>query len=451
MTKIAMIGAGSVVFVKNLLTDIMDFPELRGVTFSLHDIDPERLETAGMMARWTAREFGAAAKVEEHLDRRASLEGADFVINMVQIGMAPATEIDFRIPSRYGLKQTIADTVGIGGIFRGLRTIPFMLDLARDMAAVAPGALLLNYTNPMSILTWSVYDAFPAQKVVGLCHNVQFTARDLAGYLGVARERLSYRCAGINHMNWFLELKIDGEDAYPLLWQAMENPTIYTQDKVRFELMRCFGRFISESSEHNAEYTPYFLKREDLIAEFDVPVDEYLRRIRRNLQRYRDARATLLKGEKLSLERSLEFGSLIIHAMVTGKPQIIYGNVPNDRLIDNLPEGCCVEVPVLVDHMGLRPCRAGALPPELAAHCAPHTFVQELVVRAAIDGDRDRVYRAAYLDRHAASVLSLAEIRSMVDELIEAHGEAMPEGIRRRHQRPKSRSRSDVSVLEPSK
>jgi alpha-galactosidase len=430
MTKIAMIGAGSVVFVKNLLTDILDFPELRQVTLALHDIDPERLETAGMMARWTAAQFRAEPRIEEHRDRRACIAGADFVINMVQIGMHEATLIDFDIPRKYGLKQTIADTVGIGGIFRGLRTIPFMVELAREMRELCPDAVLLNYTNPMSILTWAVYQAVPDQRVVGLCHNVQFTARDLAAYLGVAPERLSYRCAGINHMNWFLTLMVDGEDAYPKLWAAMQDPEIYRQDKVRFELMRCFGRFISESSEHNAEYTPYFLKRDALIAEFDVPVDEYVRRSERNLRRYRDARQKLLAGDPLPIERSLEFGSLIIHAMVTGRPQVIYGNVRNDRLIDNLPEGCCVEVPVLVDRTGLRPCRIGTLPPELAGHCAAHVWGQELVVRAALDGDRDAVYRAAFLDRNAASVLSLAEIRAMVDELIAAHGEAMPVGIR---------------------
>ncbi len=430
MIKIAMIGAGSVVFVKNLLTDIMDLPELRQVTWSLHDIDAERLDTAGRMARWTAQALGADAKVEEHLDRRKAVDGADFVINMVQIGMHPATLIDFDIPRKYGLKQTIADTVGIGGIFRGLRTIPFMVELARDMAAACPGATLLNYTNPMSILTKAVYDAVPEQRVVGLCHNVQFTARDLAQYLGVDMSRLSYRCAGINHMNWFLELKIDGEDAYPKLWQAMENPAVYNEDRVRFELMRCFGKFISESSEHNAEYTPYFLKRDDQIAEFDVPVDEYVRRSERNLQRYQEARRKLLAGEPFPLDRSLEFGSLIIHAMVTGKPQVIYGNVRNDKLIANLPEGCCVEVPVLVDRTGLRPVRVGTLPAELAAHCSAHTWVQQLTVEAALEGNRDKVYRAAYLDRHAASVLSLAEIRSMVDEMIAAHGDAMPAGIR---------------------
>ena len=430
MTKIAMIGAGSVVFVKNLLTDILSLPSMKECEIALHDIDPERLETAGMMARWTSGQFAAGAAVTEHADRRRCLEGADFVINMVQIGMHQATLLDFDIPRRYGLKQTIADTVGIGGIFRGLRTIPFMMDLVRDMRAVCPGALLLNYTNPMSILTWAVYRAFPEQQVVGLCHNVQHTARDLASYLGVDRSRLSYDCAGINHMTWFLRLEIDGKDAYPQLRRAARNPEIFAQDKIRFELMEHLGRFVSESSEHTAEYTPYFLRREDQIAEYDVPVDEYVRRSERNLRRYAETRQKLLAGDSFPLERSDEYGAAIINGMVTGEPQLIYGNVRNTGLIENLPRDCCVEVPVIVDRNGLRACYVGTLPPELAAHCAPHVFVQELTVRAALEGDRDAVYRAAVLDRHAASVLSLREIRSMVDDLIAAHGHAMPLGVR---------------------
>jgi alpha-galactosidase len=425
-----MIGAGSVVFVKNLLTDILSLPAMKGCTIALHDIDAERLDTAGRMARWTAQQFDAGAKVEEHSDRRACVDGADFVINMVQIGMHPATLIDFEIPRRYGLKQTIADTVGIGGIFRGLRTIPFMLDLVRDMQAVCPDAVLLNYTNPMSILTWAIYRAFPQQRVVGLCHNVQFTADDIAEYLGVDISRLSYDCGGINHMTWFLKILVDGKDAYPKLFEAAENPEIFAKDKVRFELMRHLGWFVSESSEHTAEYTPYFLRRDDQIAAYDVPVDEYIRRSQRNLQRYAETRAKLLAGESFPLERSAEYGASIINAMVTGETALIYGNVENTKLIDNLPEGCCVEVPVVVDRTGLRPVRVGTLPPELAAHCVPHVFVQDLTVRAALEGDRARVYRAAVLDRHAGSVLSLNEIRAMVDDLIAAHGDAMPPGIR---------------------
>ena len=426
MVKIAMIGAGSAVFVRKLLTDILAFRDLGPLTIALHDIDPERLDTGARMARWTAKELGAEATVEEHPVRRKALEGAQFVINMVQIGMHEATLIDFDIPRKYGLKQTIADTVGIGGIFRGLRTIPFMTAMAGEMRELCPDALLLNYTNPMSILTWAVYKAFPEQKVVGLCHNIQNTAQDLADYLSVDVSRLSYDCAGINHMCWFLKLKVDGHDAYPALRQAMADPAIFAKDKVRFELMRALGWFVSESSEHNAEYTPHFLRRDDQINAYDVPVDEYVRRSVRNLDRFKETRRKLLAGESFDTERSVEYGSHIIHAMVTGEPTVIYGNVENTGLVENLPEGCCVEVPVIVDRNGLRACHAGALPPELAAYCAAHVFVQDLTVRAALDGDRDRVHRAALLDRHASSVLSIKEIRDMVDELIAAHGEALP-------------------------
>lgn len=429
MIKIAMIGAGSVIFVKALLIDILQIPALRGCTIALHDIDAERLETGGMMARWTAAQYGAPARIEEYADRRACVAGADFVINMVQIGMHEATLIDFDIPRRYGLKQTIADTVGIGGIFRGLRTIPFMVDLAGDMAELCPEALLLNYTNPMSILTWAVYRAFPKQRVVGLCHNVQYTVRDLAEYLNVDVSRLSYHCGGINHMTWFLKLMIDGRDAYPQLIEASGNPAIFARDKVRFELLRQLGRFVSESSEHSAEYTPYFLRCDDQIAAYDIPVDEYIRRSVRNLNNYAETRRKLLAGESFPLERSVEYGANIIQGIVTGELQLIYGNVENTGLIDNLAPGCCVEVPIVVDHNGLRPVTIGKLPPELAGHCAPHTYVQELTVQAALEGDRDLVYRAAVLDRHTASVLSLREIRAMVDDLIAAHGAAMPHGI----------------------
>jgi alpha-galactosidase len=430
MTKIAFIGAGSVEFTKHLLTDIFMFSDLQGVTISLHDIDPERLETAGMMARWTSDQLEAGAKVEEHLDRRPAIDGADFVIIMVQIGMHEATLLDFEIPRRYGLKQTIADSMGIGGIFRGLRTIPFVLELAREMEELCPRALLLNYTNPMSILMEALYTAHPEIKSVGLCHSVPYTAREIASYIGVDNEELLYECAGINHIAWMTRLEVDGEDAYPRLFEAMEVPEIYARDKVRFELMRRLGYFVTESSEHNAEYTPYFLRDDALIERFDVPVDDYVRRSERNLLRYGEIRRKLLAGDSFALERSVEYGSLIIHSLVTGQSRTIYGNVENTNLVTNLPKGCCVEVPILVDEAGLRPCYFGDLPPQLAATCAPHTAVQNLTVRAALEGKREHVYHAVMLDRHAPSVLSLDEMAAMVDELIEAHGDALPESLR---------------------
>jgi alpha-galactosidase len=430
LTKIAFIGAGSVVFTKNLLTDVFKFPELRGTTVALHDIDPERLETAGMMARWTSGQLGAGATVEEHLDRRAALDEADFVVNMVQIGMHKATLLDFEIPRRYGLKQTIADSMGIGGIFRGLRTIPFMLDLAREMEELCPGAILLNYTNPMSMLTWAVYKAHPSVPVVGLCHNVPYTIREIASYIGVPHEEMAYDGAGINHIVWLTRLECGGEDVYPRLLAAMEDPEIYAKDKVRFELMRRFGYFVTESSEHNAEYTPYFLRDDELVKRYDVPVDEYIRRSEANLVEYAKTREKLLAGESFPLERSVEYGSLIVHSVVTGEARMVYASIENTNLVENLARGCCVEVAVAVDGTGLRPYHYGELPPQLAAHCAPHAAVQDLTVRAALEGNRDHVYHAAMLDRHAASVLSLDEIADVVDELIEAHGDALPEGIR---------------------
>ncbi|MEJ7842879.1 MAG: alpha-glucosidase/alpha-galactosidase [Rubrobacter sp.] len=428
--KIAFVGAGSVVFTKNLLTDAFSFPELRGTTIALHDTAPERLETAGMMTRWTSEQLGAGAQVEEHAERRAALDGADFVINAVQIGMHEAPLLDFDIPRKYGLKQTIADSMGIGGIFRGLRTIPFVLDLAGDMKEVCPEALLLNYTNPMGILMEALYTAHPEVKSVGLCHSVQLTAREISSYIGVDYEDLLYECAGINHIAWMTRLEIDGGDAYPRLFAAMEDPDVYEKDKVRFELMRRFGLYVTESSEHNAEYLPYFLKDDGLIERYDIPVDEYVHRSEDNLTAYADTRRKLLAGEEFPLNRSVEYGSLIIHSMTTGQARAIYGNVENNNLITNLPEGCCVEVPVLVDDTGLRPCHVGDLPPQCAATCAPHTAVQNLTVRAALEGRRDHVHHAAMLDRHAPSVLSLDEISAMVDELIEAHCDALPEGIR---------------------
>jgi alpha-galactosidase len=430
LTKIAFVGAGSVVFTKNLLTDLFSFPELRGATVALHDIDAERLETAGMMARWTSGRLGAGATVEEHADRRAALEGADFVINAVQIGMHEATLLDFEIPRRHGLKQTIADSMGIGGIFRGLRTIPFVLELASDVRELCPDALLLNYTNPMGILMEALYTARPEVRSVGLCHSVPYTAREISSYIGVDERDLLFECSGINHIAWMTRLEAGGEDAYPRLFAAMERPEVYAKDKVRFELMHRFGYFVTESSEHNAEYTPYFLKDDELLERYDIPVDEYVRRSEQNLEEYAATRRKLLAGEDLPIQRSVEYGSLIVHSQVTGEARKVYGNVRNDALIGNLPQGCCVEVPILADGTGLSPCRVGDLPPQCAATCYPHTAVQNLTVRAALEGKREHAYHAAYLDRHASSVLSLDEISAIVDELFDAHAGFLPEALR---------------------
>jgi alpha-galactosidase len=305
-----------------------------------------------------------------------------------------------------------------------------MLDLARDMAEVCPGALLLNYTNPMSMLVWAVYDAFPAQQILGLCHSVQGTARQIAAYIGVPPADLVYTCAGINHIAWMLRLEVEGVDVYPRLRAAAGDPAVYARDKVRFALLKHLGYFVTESSEHSAEYTPYFLRDDALIARYDVPVDEYVRRSEANLREYAETRRKLLAGESFPLARSEEYGAPIIHSIATGEPRVVYANVRNTGLVENLPDGCCVEVPVVVDRTGAHPCHVGRLPPQLAGMCLPHVSVQELVVRAALDGDRAHIQHALMLDRHAASVLALDDMQRMIDELIVAHGASLPPGIR---------------------
>lgn len=426
MPRIAMIGAGSVVFARQLVVDILAFPELAGSTFALMDISGERLETAQRMVEAAIAAAGASATVETHLDQRAALTGADFVINMVQVGGHPATLLDFDIPRRYGLKQTIADTLGVGGIFRALRTIPVLLQLCRDIEERCPGALLLNYTNPMAMLCLAVARASRVA-CVGLCHSVQGTSKQLARYIGVDSERVTYRVAGINHMAWFLDFQVDRRDAYPLLWAAAEQPEIAAKDAVRFEMMRRLGYFVTESSEHMAEYLPYFIKREALIERFTIPIDEYVRRSERNLQVFAEARRSATGTANKAVRPSHEYAASIIRAIVTNQDWSFHGNVANSAgLIANLPPDACVEVPCLVNAGGIQPVAVGALPPQLAALNRTNINVQQLTVEAALSGNRDHVYQAVMLDPHTASVLSLDEIWAMTDELITAHGDALP-------------------------
>jgi len=429
MTRIAFIGAGSVEFTRDLLGDILTFPELAGATIALHDIDDERLEAAEAMARWTARELGAPATFEAHLDRRAALDGCDHVINMIQVGGHAATLIDFEVPKRHGVRQTIGDTLGIGGIFRALRTIPVMQGIAGDMAELCPQAWLLNYTNPMAMLCWATYAGTPVTRVVGLCHSVQNTTRQLAELVDVPYEEITYLGAGVNHQAWILRFERDGEDLYPRLDDVIAgDPEL--RRRVRVEMYRRFGRFPTESSEHSAEYLPYFMHDDAMIEQFRVPVDEYVRRSEENLELYEEMRRKLAAGEPFEIERSLEYASLIIHSILTGEPREIYGNVPNDGLITNLPAGACVEVPCIVDGQGLHPREIGELPPQLAALNRTFLNVCELTVRAALEGSREHVVHAALLDPNTAATLSPAAIEAMVDDLIDAHGDALPEGIR---------------------
>jgi alpha-galactosidase len=428
MPKIAMIGAGSVVFTKNLLGDILAFPELAQSHIALHDIDPMRLEAGERMARWTAGQLGASPYISASLDRRAVLDGADYVINMIQVGGHRATMIDFDIPKQYGLRQTIGDTLGIGGVFRSLRTIPVLLDICRDMVELCPDAWLLNYTNPMAMLTWAVTRATPV-KVVGLCHSVQSTVRRLATYADVPLYELEYDSAGINHMAWLTRLTWNGADVYPRLREAMNHRYIFAKDKVRFEIMRHFGYFVTESSEHMSEYVPYFIKSPTEVERLDIPLDEYPRRSLGNTHEFEYTLSKLQSGGKFEIKRSEEYASLIIHSMETDTPRHIYGNVENRGLITNLPEGCCVEVRCDLDWRGLHPVPYGELPPQLAALNRTNINVQELTVRAAIEGCRDHVYHAAYLDPHTAASLTLPQIKAMVDDLIAAHGDALPKGV----------------------
>ena len=425
MTRIAFIGAGSIEFTRHLLGDLLSFPELARVDIALHDIDPERLATAEAMARWTADRLGAEPTLSAHLDRRSALAGADFAFNMIQVGGHAATLLDFEIPARHGLRQTIADTLGIGGIFRALRTIPVMLGIGRDMAEVCPEAWLLNYTNPMAMLCQAYAHGSPHTKIVGLCHSVQHTTRRLAEYVGVPFEDVTFLGAGVNHQSFILRFERDGEDLYPRLDAAIEaDPEL--RRTVRVELYRRFGYFPTESSEHAAEYLPWLMRDDAALERFRVPVDEYVRRSEEHLALYEEIKAKLQSGEGFEIERSVEYAPVIVHAMTTGQPRVIYGNVANEGLIDNLPAGACVEVPCVVDRTGVQPTRIGALPPQCAALNRTFLNVVELTVRAALDGRREHVYHAAMLDPNAAGSLDLDAIRTICDELIEAHGDALP-------------------------
>jgi alpha-galactosidase len=420
MTRIAFIGAGSVIFTKNLLGDILAFPELADVEIALHDIDGDRLESAEAMARYVGRELGASPRISAYADRRAALDGADYVINMVQIGGHAATLRDFEIPARYGLRQTIADTLGIGGIFRTLRTADHMLTLGREMADLCPRAWLLNYTNPMAMLCWLVYAGTPTSRVVGLCHSVQATTRDLASLVGVPLEEVTYVAAGVNHQAFILRFERDGEDLYPRLDERIAgDPDL--QRRVRVALYRRLGYFPTESSEHAAEYVPWFMRHDDQLERYRIPIDEYVRRSEDNLAEYERVKGAIARGEPMPIERSSEYASLIVHSIETGEPRVIYGNVRNDSLVAGLPDGCCVEVPCLIDRSGVRPTPVPDYPPQLAALNRTFVNVCELTVRAVLEDRPDYVRHAAMLDPNTGATLTLDEIDALCDELTAAH------------------------------
>jgi alpha-galactosidase len=426
--KVALIGAGSTVFAQTLIGDLLSVQDFRGptTTLALMDIDQERLRVSELMARRVAAALDATPRIEATLDRRAAIDGADYVLTMFQVGgYRPATVTDFEVPKRFGLRQTIGDTLGIGGIMRGLRTIPVLLDLCRDMEELCPDALLLQYVNPMAMLCWAVARATTV-RCVGLCHSVQGTARDLAADLGIAASELEYVCAGINHLAFYLELVHQGRDVYPDLRRVLEEGRAPDWNRVRYELFRRFGYFSTESSEHLAEYVPWFVKasRPELIDELNIPLDEYPRRCEAQLAEWDDLRASLEREAAFEVRPSDEYGAGIIRALETGEPFRFNGNVQNaDPLIDNLPEECCVEVPCVADGDGIHPQQVGPLPPQLAALVQTNVSVQALTVEATLTGRRDHVDHAAMVDPHTAAELTLDEIHDLVDALLEAHGD----------------------------
>jgi len=429
MPKIAFIGAGSTVFAKNLLGDIFSFPELGDATISLMDIDEGRLATSEIVAHKVAETLAAHPTIVATTDRRAALDGADYAICMIQVGgYKPSTVIDFEIPKKYGVQATIADTLGIGGIMRGLRTIPVLLDMARDMEQVCPDVTFLNYVNPMAMNCWAL-DRASSIKTVGLCHSVQHTAWVLARDMGVPFEEINFLCAGINHMAFYLRFERDGEDLYPRMRRVIEEGRVPDNNRVRYEMLKHLGYFVTESSEHFAEYVPWFIHqdRPDLIERFNIPLDEYPRRCETQIAEWDAMRVNFEDPTKpVEVRRSVEFGSLIIHSMETNTPRVVYGNVGNHGLIDNLPQGCSVEVPCLVDRNGVQPTHIGALPPQLAALIQTNVNVQALTVEAALTGKREHIYHAAMLDPHTAAELDLDQIHALVDELIAAHGDYLP-------------------------
>lgn len=440
--KITFIGAGSTVFMKNIIGDVLQRPALGGATIALMDINPERLEESEIVAGKLAKTLGASAKVETHSNQRKALEGADFVVVAFQIGgYEPCTVTDFEVPKKYGLRQTIADTLGVGGIMRGLRTVPHLWSICEDMLEVCPDAILLQYVNPMAINTWAIAEKYPEIRQVGLCHSVQGTAGELARDLDVPLEEIRYRAAGINHMAFFLKFEhrqADGSfrDLYPDLLRGYREgrfpkPSDWNPrcpNKVRYEMLARLGYFVTESSEHFAEYTPYFIKdgRADLIEKFGIPLDEYPKRCVEQVARWKSVADSYRTAETIDIKPSHEYASSIMNSVWTGEPSVVYGNVRNNGCITSLPDNCAAEVPCLVDASGIQPTFVGALPPQLTALIRTNINVQELTIAALMTENRDHLHHAAMMDPHTAAELDLDQIWRLVDDLLAAHGEWIP-------------------------
>lgn len=469
MPKITFMGAGSTVFAKNILGDVMCTPALQDSDIALYDIDPVRLKESALILGVINRNINQGrATITTHLgvaNRRAALKGAQYVVNAIQVGgYKPSTVIDFEIPKKYGLRQTIADTLGIGGIFRSLRTIPVVLDFAHEMEQVCPNAWFLNYVNPMAMITGALLEG-SAIRSVGLCHSVQGCTSGLVKMLGIkTTDKVQWHIAGINHQAWLLEITDNGRDLYPLIkrtaarklaeihkrgggakvyaaaqqewfdkqirwWEQPGHLGHVARDMVRLTMMRHFNHYITESSEHNAEYMPYWIKRThpELIEQFNIPLDEYPRRCINQIKGWKKSSQELLKNPNLTHTRGHEYGTYIMEAIETGTPTRIHGNILNrGPLITNLPARTCVEVPCLVDRNGVQGCYVGDLPEQCAGLNRTNINVQLLTVDAALRRKRDLIYQAAMLDPHTAAELTLDEIRAMCDDLIKAHGRYLP-------------------------
>jgi alpha-galactosidase/6-phospho-beta-glucosidase family protein len=429
--QIVFVGVGDVELMRRVVSDLMLAPELRGeLRIALHDPDPGRLATAEALFSSLDAEAGSRAEIVGYADRRKALDGADFVVSHVDVGGFEATLRDFEIPHRYGLRQTIGDTIGIGGIFRGLRTIPVLVELGREMAEVCPEAWLLNYSDPMAMTGLAVQEATGFERFAGVCHAVCDTHMYLASLLDRDLDEVQFRTAGVNHQSFVLRFEADGNSLYPELDEVLAaDPELARH--VRVELYRRFGYFPTQSSEHAAEYVPWFLRHPPETSRLGVPVEEYLRRAGQSLHRYEETRRALSAGRPLLVRwQHQEPASAAMLAVLTGRPKEVYVNVANRGLIDNLPERACVEVPAQVDAEGIHPQPVGELPVQLVALNRTFLNVVELTVRAVLDGDRRHVHHAAMLDPNTAATLTLPAIEQLCDELLDAHGELVPEALR---------------------
>jgi alpha-galactosidase len=431
MLTIAFLGAGSVVFTRQLLTDLLRFDDLPPIRIALHDIDPGRLEVAELTAHNVSAQLGRPLEVVAALDRRRALEGADVVVNMIQVGGIAATRVDLEIPAAHGLRQTIGDTTGVGGVFRALRTFPVLSGIARDMAEVCPDAYLLNYTNPMAMNIWWLATVAPQIKAVGLCHSVYWTVSDLCDLVGVPLEGTHYRAAGVNHQSWLTEWSRDGVDLYPLLRDRIAaDPEL--ERRVRVEIFRRIGYYPTETSEHSAEYLSWFLRSDAQVQRFRLRPLEYIGISEENVREFEQTRATLAAGGDVPLHDdgdAAEYAPQIIHSLATGTERVIHVNTPNAGLIDNLPAGAVVEVPATVSAGGIRPHAVGSIPEAGAALNRDYLSVGALTVRAAQEGDPALVRQAVLVDPNASSTLTPAQIWDLCDELTAAHAPFLPKSL----------------------